>query len=99
MARIYISSTYEDLKTYRKAVSDALQRMGHHVIAMETYVASDQRPVDKCLKDVSESDVYIGIFAHRYGFVPPEANPGRKSITEMELRKALEEQKPCLCFF
>ena len=99
MAQIYVSSTYEDLKAYRKAVSEALQRMGHRVKAMETYVASDQRPLDKCLADVAESDVYVGIFAHRYGFVPPEGNPDRKSITELELRQAIDKGKSCLCFF
>jgi len=68
MPKIYISSTYEDLKDYRKAVYDTLRKMQHNVIAMEDYVATDQRPVDKCLLDVSSCEVYIGIFAWRYNF-------------------------------
>ena len=53
MTSIYLSSTYEDLKEYRRVVFDALRKSGYQVIAMEDYVATDQRPVDKCLKDVS----------------------------------------------
>ena len=57
MATIYLSSTYEDLKEYRRVVFDALRKSGYQVIAMEDYVATDQRPVDKCLKDVEQADI------------------------------------------
>lgn len=52
MALIYISSTYEDLKKEREASAQAVRCLGHRVIAMEDYVASDKRRVDRCLKDV-----------------------------------------------
>ena len=45
MARIYISSTYEDLKDYREAAYRALRRLRHDVVAMEDYVAADERPL------------------------------------------------------
>ena len=48
MARIYIASTYNDLKDCREAVH-ALRRLHHDVVAMEDYVAADARPLDKCL--------------------------------------------------
>jgi hypothetical protein len=70
MATIYLSSTYEDLKDYRRAVYEALRKAGHQVIAMEDYVATDQRPVNKCLKDVELADIYVGFFAFRYGDIP-----------------------------
>lgn len=98
MARIYVSSTFKDLKDFREAVSRALRRLGHTDVAMEDYVAEDQRPVDKCLSDVASSDVYVGIFAYRYGYVPEENNLERRSITELEYRKALEKEIPCLIF-
>ncbi len=52
---------------------------------MEDYVASDQRPVDDCLKDVAKSDIYVGIIAWRYGYIPPieHDNPNQLSITEL----------------
>ncbi|HEY0428463.1 MAG TPA: DUF4062 domain-containing protein [Pyrinomonadaceae bacterium] len=94
MAKIYISSTYSDLKDYREEVCHALRRLGHDVVAMEDYTASDQRPLEKCLADVDGCDVYIGIFAWRYGYIPPNQE---KSITELEFRTAANK-KICLLF-
>jgi tetratricopeptide (TPR) repeat protein len=98
MAKIYVSSTFSDLKECREAVYKALRALHHDVIAMEDYVASDQRPLDKCLADVTASDIYVGIFAYRYGFKPKKDNPEQKSITELEFRCAVSHGKPCLLF-
>jgi len=59
--KIYLSSTFEDLKDYRRRVYDQLRTLRHDVIAMEDYVTADERPLDKCLRDVRDSDVYIGL--------------------------------------
>jgi len=92
VAKIYISSTYEDLKDCRKAVYDVLRKMRHDVIAMEDYVATDQRPLNKCLTDVAAYGIYVGIFAWRYGYIPPEDNPEKLSITEREFREAVKTE-------
>ena len=100
MATIYLSSTYEDLKVYRRVVFDALRKSGYQVVAMEDNVATDQRPLDECLKYVAEADIYVGIFAFRYGYVPPAEHGNSKalSITELEFRYADKHKKPCLTF-
>ncbi len=99
MLKIYLSSTFEDLKDYRQRVYQQLRSLRHDVIAMEDYVAADERPLDRCLQDVRDADVYIGLFAWRYGYVPRSSNPGRKSITELELLEAKKDKnKPCLIF-
>lgn len=100
MPLVYLSSTYEDLKDYRRAVFEMLCKAGYRVIAMEEYVAMDERPVDRCLEDVQEADIYVGLFAFRYGYIPPSKhnNPRRLSITELELRQAQRFRKPCLTF-
>ncbi len=90
MTTIYLSSSYEDLKDYRRVVFEALRRSGYNVIAMEEYVARDDRPVYACLQDVDHADIYVGLFAFRYGYIPPAAhgNPNGLSITELEFRRA-----------
>ncbi len=98
MVRIYISSTYNDLKEYREKVYHKLRELRHDVIAMEDYVATDQRPQDKCLEDVARSDIYLGLFAWRYGYIPTHNNPEHESITELEYRKAIETGKSRLIF-
>jgi tetratricopeptide (TPR) repeat protein len=98
VARIYMSSTYSDLKQHREQVYRALRELGHDVVAMEDYVASDQRPLAKCLADVAACDLYVGIFAHRYGHVPDHDNPEGRSITELEYRHAEAQGIPRLVF-
>lgn len=97
---IYLSSTFDDLVEHRKTVRDALDKAGYHVLAMESYVAEDAIPVDKCKADVEVADIFVGLIAFRYGFVPPPQhdNPDGLSITELEYRHATAKQKPRLMF-
>jgi WD40 repeat protein len=98
MVSVYVSSTYRDLGDYRRAVIAALRDEKHHVLCMEDYGATDARPIDKCLRDVDQCDVYVGIFAWLYGHMPEEDNPAGRSITELEYRRAKQSQKTCLIF-
>lgn len=93
--RVYVSSTYQDLKHCRGTIRLALQRMGLDDIAMETYTAGEERPLDRCLDDVRAADVYVGVLAWRYGFVPAQETA---SITELEYRAAGEANVPRLMF-
>jgi len=83
--------------------------MGHQVVGMEDYVAEDLRPLSRCLADVESCDVYVGIFAWRYGslatdagssglVLPSNAVLGKTSVTECELRQAIDKNKPVLAF-
>jgi len=94
-AKIYISSTFEDLKDHREAVYKTLRQWGQDVISMEDDVASDARPLDQCLENIFRCDVYIGLFAWRYGYVPPGQE---KSITQLEYECARQAGKTCLIF-
>lgn len=100
MATIYLSSTYADLKDYRRIVVEALRKSTYHVIAMEEYVAKDERPFETCLMDVEKADIYVGLFGFRYGYIPPahHQNPNGLSITELEFLHAQKLKKPCLTF-
>lgn len=98
MAKIYVSSTYLDLQEFREKILFHLQRMKQAVKAMEYYLADDRRPADKCIADVEMCDIYVGIFAWRYGTIPEDDNPDKLSITEMEYRTARKNGIPCLVF-
>src|SRR5215475_2294846 len=95
MARIFVSSTFGDLQECRAAVRLALRRLRQDDVAMEYYVADSERPVDRCLRDVRESDLYVGVFAWRYGYVPAGQD---RSITELEYRAAVDAGKDRLVF-
>ncbi len=62
---------------------------------MEYFGSQPEKPKEVCLKKVAESDVYIGIFAHRYGSIPKGEE---RSITELEYRHAREKGIPCLIY-
>ena len=94
--RVYLSSTFKDLLPFRAAVARALRRINKEVEGMEDYVTSDERPLDKCRNGVTAADVYVGLFAHRYGFIPTGDNPGQKSITELEYAGA-NQKSPAFC--
>ena len=93
--KVFVSSTYEDLKEYRATVKDAILKMGMHPIMMEDLTASSNPPKRECLKRVEEADVLIGIYAHRYGTIP---KGDAISITEQEYRHAKARGKQILCF-
>jgi len=93
--KIFISSTTEDLAEYRLSVISSLLCIRHTPVCMEIHTAMDMRPKDQVLKEVAECDVYIGIFAWRYGFIPQQSSI---SITESEYREALEKKVTTLIF-
>lgn len=93
-ARIYISSTYQDLNDYKTRVSAVVKQRGHEDV-VEPLGADHERSLDRCLEAVASCDLYIGIFAWQYGIIPPGAS---KSITELEFRKAIETKRDYLIF-
>jgi len=93
--RVYISSTYIDLIPERKVAHQAVLRAGWQPVGMEGDVAQDARPLDVCREKVKSCDIYIGIIAWRYGFIP---NGESKSITELEYDTANEADIPKLIF-
>lgn len=96
--KIYLSSTFTDLESHRRCVYDTLRKARHDVVSMEDYGAGPRRPLAKCMQDVAEADVYVGLFAWRYGYVPKKNNDSAKSITELEFQHARRLGKPCLIF-
>jgi len=92
-----ISSTAKDLPDHREQVRLACEQAGfapHEM--MENFAALDANAAEASLKMVDDADVYIGIFAFRYGYVPDGADI---SVTEMEYNRAIEKKKPRLVFF
>jgi Domain of unknown function (DUF4062) len=69
--RIFISSTSVDLADYRETVQRAIRQLGAIDVSMENFGGRDERPKDECLRLIEdESDVFVGIYAYRYGYVP-----------------------------
>ncbi len=85
-----ISSTAADLPEHREQVEDACLRTGIFPIGMEQLPARDASGIAVSLEMVDQADIYIGVYAWRYGWVP---DGEEISITEMEFNHALERKE------
>ncbi len=85
-----ISSTAVDLPEHRAAVKEACLACGIFPIGMEHLPARDATGITVSLEMVDQADLYLGIYAFRYGWVPDGKDI---SITEMEFDHAVERQK------
>lgn len=92
---VFISSTSADLKEHRAAVRESLLNAGYHPIDMADFMARSADATTACLDEVAEADLFIGIYAWRYGFIPQGS---KVSITEQEFDEARQLEKPCFCF-
>lgn len=92
---VFISSTSADLKEHRAAVRESLLHAGYHPIDMADFMARSADATTACLDEVAEADLFVGIYAWRYGFIPQGAEI---SITEQEFEEARALEKPCFCF-
>jgi len=92
---VFVSSTWEDMQSYREAVRNALNKAGCIPCGMERFTASAQSPLDTCFEELEKSQVYICILGMRYGSIDSTSG---KSYTELEYEKAKELNLPILAF-
>jgi hypothetical protein len=92
---VFISSTYSDLKSERRAVWDLLEEFQVDIRGMEEFGARTEAPLQTCLAEVDTSDVYIGIIALRLGSIDRKTG---KSFTQLEYERAHEHSKEILLY-
>lgn len=82
--RIFVSSSFEDLREHRAAAIRVLRQLGHEVLAMEDMIAGSAAPLTKVLEMVDRSEAYVGVFAWRYGYMPSSVdNPKPAGTTNL----------------
>ena len=103
--RIFVSSTYYDLKHIRSSLENFIDLMGFESILSEKgqIAYSPEIPLDEsCYREVGNSDIFIIIIGGRYGSEKSE-NRDKKdkkffdrydSITKQEYRSAIERDVP-----
>lgn len=110
--RIFVSSTYYDLKYVRAALESFVNHMGYDPILFEKgdITFHDDRSLEiSCLQEVDLSHILILIIGGRYGSVSQadedlaKRNPEKffgtlKSVTEKEYLRALERNVPVYVF-
>jgi len=94
--KVFISSTYKDLKEYREKVWRVLSELEIEILGMEKFGARPSKPLDTCLEEVSQAKVFIGIIGFKYGSIDKET---KKSYTQLEYETARECNQEILIYF
>jgi hypothetical protein len=92
---VMISSTSLDLEAHRQQVRSACEEKLCLPRMMEHLHAGTPSGLAASLELVEQADVYIGLFAYRYGYIPPGHD---RSITRQEYERAVERGIPVLIF-
>lgn len=96
--RVFISSTYYDLKYVREDVARFVEEQGYEPVLFErgeVPYGRKEAPQEYCYKEIQLSDILVSIVGGRYG--SQSSTPGY-SVTQKELRKALEAGKQVYIF-
>ncbi|MCK4735757.1 MAG: DUF4062 domain-containing protein [Methanophagales archaeon] len=89
--KIFVSSTYLDLKEYRAEAKKAIEESGNEFVGMETFQSHTHEPTEFCPERVEECNAFVLLVAYRYGYIPEGAEI---SITQLEYEHALRNKIP-----
>ena len=96
--KVFVSSTYLDLKEQRQKVIDSILKMKHLPVGMEMFNASSDSQWKIITETIDDSDYYILILGKRYGSVMDKGPDKGVSYTEREFRYAMEHNIPYMVF-
>src|SRR4029077_11228663 len=85
--KVFVSSTYVDLKDHRQRVITQLRKAGYHVDPMEDWTSDADEPRQFSLDRLDGCQACVLLVGFRRGFVP--AGHAR-SITQMEYDYAID---------
>lgn len=92
--RVFVSSTFIDLREERQAVMQALLELNCMPSGMELFPASDETALELIKRELADCDYYVCIVGGRYGSLDPEGI----SYTEREYDFAVNNGIPVLGF-
>jgi hypothetical protein len=92
---VMVSSTILDLPEHREEVRNACLQQGMFPDMMEDLAASSDDAIAVSLGKVDHADVYVGVFGHRYGYIP---QGHALSITQLEYERAVDRNIERLIF-
>ena len=92
---VFVSSTFTDMRLYRRKIRDALTQLEAVVRGMEQFGSKPGSPVVECLKVVQLCRLYVGIFGMRYGTIPDGHD---RSMTHIEYDEAQRLSLPSLIY-
>jgi hypothetical protein len=95
--RIFVSSTFKDLRPEREAAVEALRRSELVPWGMELFVSKPSEPLAVCLEQVQLSDAVVLIIGFKAGSLIPESPELTYTRAEFELAQSVG--RPVFAFF
>nr|DAU69097.1 MAG TPA: protein of unknown function (DUF4062) [Caudoviricetes sp.] len=97
--RVFISSTFYDLKTIRLELDKFLKSLGYESVRNEKGdipYGSTESMQSYCYKEISNIDILVSIIGSRFG--SPSENDKSRSVSNIELKTAIEQNKHVFIF-
>jgi len=91
----FISSAYVDMAQHRDSVIRKIQSKSGIINAQEFFGSRNSQPLDTCLEEVEQSQVFLLFIGPRYGSIDHESG---KSFVEREYENASELGIPKLAY-
>ena len=92
--KVFVSSTFEDLREERAEVQKALLKLNCMPVGMELFPAADDDTWDFIKEQINDSDYYVVLVSGRYGSLAPDG----VSFAEKEYDYARERGVPSIGF-
>ena len=97
MKKVFLSSVEEGFEPFRDAAEAAINSFQElKCVRVERLAASSVSPLEECLQQLQQCDIYVGILGARYGNL---LGPSGCSYTEAEFDEAVRLGIPRLMFF
>ena len=96
--KLFLSSTFYDLRQIRTDLDLFVENLGYDIIRNEEGdipYGKDEALEEYCYKEIKGIDILISIIGGRYG---TESKRGNNSISQLELKTALKENKQVYIF-
>lgn len=85
---VFVSSTFIDLKSYRKALADEIVFLGHFAAGMEDFTACGEDLETYIKKVIDEADYYVLMIGQRFGSPIPRNKSVSYTMMEYDYAKS-----------
>ena len=99
--RVFISSTFYDLKQIRVELDNFIENLGYEPVRNEEGdipFGKDEELQQYCYKEIENIDILVSIIGSRYGSTAIKNGEDEYSISQKELKTALEKNKQVFIF-
>jgi hypothetical protein len=96
--RVFISSTFYDLRQIRADLDSFIRRMGYESVRNESGkipYGKDEKPEEYCYREIGFCDIVVAVIGGKYG---SQSQQSAYSISQEEIRAAVKQDKSLFVF-